>query len=240
MMAFARNGVVVANTDHLAIAGQKPRGLAAQGSVIWQFVSWRWIAGVHTLVGARDTTAAIDTTGADLLVITAPFYDNTPTNALGVTDNRGNTWSLAFTRLGSPPQAQLSILYSKPTSVGPGHTFSKAGPVAMWSLSVGAFSGSAANPMDQFVGANGAGTGTLTPSAANCLVVAGLYANGDATAITGLYADTFTLMLVAPYGSGSHPGGGLGYAIQKAAAPIGATWTVPTPIVSGAVSFLPG
>lgn len=117
------------------------------------------IAKVASVAASAATTGAIDTTGADLLVV-AVANGNGAVGASDVSDSKGNTW----TALSSyAPSSGIRLFYCKPTSVGSGHTFSQStGSFA--SIAAIAFSGTkSSSPFDQ---QNGGG-GTTTPRRTN-------------------------------------------------------------------------
>ena len=82
-------------------------------------------------------TPAIDTTGADLLVAVCDQYSQN----LGLSDNKGNTWTLGV----QAPAGNVSafLFYCQGGTVGPGHTFRWQGDYGP--ICVLAFKGSAAN-----------------------------------------------------------------------------------------------
>ena len=100
----------------------------------------------NTAKGTADTvsvtTDAIDTTGADLIVInTATFI--TSDRGVAVTDSKGNTWTPLTQYDGSDSTTRL--YYSLNPTVGTGHTFTatSTGTVAVVypSIQVSAWSG---------------------------------------------------------------------------------------------------
>jgi len=95
--------------------------------------------------GTSCTTSAIDTTGANLIVVTVHEYRvSTPAT---LSDSKGNTWSAASPALGDG-QTGNAIFYCFSPTVGSGHTFSLVGGAGGGSdttfnaLHVFAFSGS--------------------------------------------------------------------------------------------------
>lgn len=140
------------------------------------------------------TTAAIDTTGAALLIVALGN-----TNALSgteVVDSKGNTWhyTTSYYYAGGPYSA---IYYAydhggSPLSVGSGHTVTVTG----WNpaFSFVAYSGTlgSGNPFDQYNGANNNNdalvVGSITPSVNGSLVFVTwgtLYGSNYASSITG-------------------------------------------------------
>lgn len=175
------------------------------------------------------TTAGIDTTGADFLVIGTPIQDpwgGTPT------DNKSNTWtevSNSYTRT----NVRVRTFFSIPTSVGTGHTFTIApdstpdDPVGC--IFVAAFSGAKqSTPEDQINGSNNfSGTiqpGSITPGENNELIISvvGINASGTPISIDSGFTKTSTEI---NFSAGSNYGGCMAYLIQTAAAAVNPTWT---------------
>lgn len=121
------------------------------------------------------TTDAIDTTGADLLVLVLISLASTtePT----VSDNKGNTWSQRTAY--SNPSARTRIYYAVNPTVGSGHTFAATGTSSFAAIAVSAYSGcDTSAPADQenggtFSNVNSTTTGSVTPTEDGELLVAG-------------------------------------------------------------------
>ncbi len=169
------------------------------------------------------TTADIDTTGADLLVIMETIDDLYNTDP---TDSKTNTW----TQLTSYTQTnvRVRVWYSVPTSVGSGHNFTAPG-APFGSLFVAAFKGALQTaPNDQQNGANGfvntLQPGSITPSEANELIVTvlGINAAGVPISINSGFTE---LGPEIDFGAADHYGGQMAYLIQTAAAAVNPTWT---------------
>lgn len=126
------------------------------------------------------TTDAIDTSGADLLVLYAVQQTATVTPD-APTDSKGNSWTKG-TPFADPMGIYMTVYWCKPTSVGTGHTFTYAttGTTTGPEVVVLAFSGSvASSPFDDQTDATTTDTPvtslqmtSLTPSEANCLLIA--------------------------------------------------------------------
>jgi hypothetical protein len=170
------------------------------------------------------TTAAIDTTGANLLVIAVTF-DTTATQT--ISDSKGNTWN-ALTRTTNTSSGAV-LYWSTPTSVGSSHTFSNTGTSNFSSICVMAFSGAAAStPFDQENGATNSSTtlqpGSITPSQNNEIVVTGFGFNQAGTPVS--INSSFTQPTAAiEFSSGAHYGLGMAYIIQTTATAVNPTWT---------------
>jgi len=170
------------------------------------------------------TTGTVDTSGADCLIAVVSRYEDEVGGTL--TDSKSNTW----TPVSLLPEftVRCSIWYSagSPT-VGSGHTFTYAGTDVYASVAVMAFAGVHATPLDQeeaeAVGAvTTIGTGSITPTEDNELVVSGLACIDD-----GTYAvdESMTIAYQTPYDSGQHFGLAAAYKIQTTAAAIAPDWS---------------
>lgn len=172
------------------------------------------------------TTAAIDTTGANLIVI-AISYDGAATG-ITVSDNKSNTWTALTASPTGSPQARLYYCYN-PT-VGTGHTFSVAGTSGFDPIAVAAFSGSASSPVDQqngaFIGSgvnNALAPGSVTPTVDNelCVTATGFNAAGTPFSIN----DSYTILEQIDMVGSTTYGLALGYRIETTATATNPTWT---------------
>ncbi len=177
------------------------------------------------------TTDAVNTTGADLIVINVGYYSGT-TPTIAPSDSKGNTWTALTAHNQVSTLVGNRMFYCAAPTVGSGHTFTQEDLVANAypSIQMLAFSGAHASPFDQQTGAVSSGsastlaTGSLTPSEDNCLVVAGLgheVNSAGAVSING----GFTATTEAYVGSTSE-GSGCAYLIQTSAASANPTWNV--------------
>lgn len=111
---------------------------------------------------ASITTPAIDTTGADLLVVTyTRFFDVGPA-ATPITDSKGNTWVASTAELGDPGGLGfVRQFHAANPIVGTGHTFTFTLAAAGFpSVAASAFSGVVlSSPLDK----TASGTDTTTP-----------------------------------------------------------------------------
>lgn len=183
------------------------------------------VSGAKAKGGALNTfsTSAIDTTGADLLIVVVG-YATAPT----LTDSKSNTWT------GLTIRTNISIgnriYYAWNAIVGSGHTFTLTGASIVASLVVQAYAGSqvSGDPFDQQNGHDGGGnatsftTGSITPGVDNELVIAGI-----------CYSDTTSLAIDSglsivdqnPLVGGSNYGSGLADIIQTTAGAVNPTWS---------------
>lgn len=172
------------------------------------------------------SSPAIDTSGADLLVVVVFFY-NAVTADVTLTDSKSNSWT-GLTRSSHASGMSCRIYYSQGGTVGTNHTLSLAGAQIFVGVWFGAFSGSHATPFDLENGATGSGstsqtTGSITPSEGNCLVIAGICTDpGSSHSVNGGFTGAFV-----DYSGGNYEGGGGAYLIQTSAAAANPTfsWT---------------
>lgn len=144
-----------------------------------------------------DTTSAIDTTGANLLVVCFSYY--TAGADPSVTDSKGNTYTKLTPREGGV--AGALIYYCQGGTVGAGHTFSCDASSANRMISVMAFSGVAASPLGLQSGATSGGAtsiapGSVTPAQDGELIVAMAALRDGGTVSVN---DGFTIANQVPY-----------------------------------------
>ena len=173
--------------------------------------------------GNNVTTDAIDTTGANLLIIGLATYAGSVTT---VSDSKGNTWT-ALTQYGTS-DSTVRLYYAENPTVGTGHTFSADEGAKYPAISVLAVKGAATSSVaDQQNGgtvviSTTVQPGSVTPTEDNELVVTITCGySGAPSAIDG----GFALSSSVDYHSGQSMAGGLAYLIQGAAAATNPTWT---------------
>lgn len=185
------------------------------------------IASVASGAAATNTTANIDTTGADLIIAAVALY-TANTSSYTLSESKGNGNPAQFSaRVASPYKLQLNVW--RPTVVGAGHNFTvtPAGGNNIYSgLAVQAWSGAAGVVgTDQFTNFDAVGTtiqpGSITPAASNALVATCLMHDAASTiSINGGYTITGIT-----YSAGVNMGCRLAYLVQGAAAATNPTWT---------------
>ncbi len=185
----------------------------------------------HTAKSSVDTngftTAALNTTGANLLIVAISTY-TLGASFTGISDSLSNVWTRLNTYVVASNQT-VTMYYSSSAIVGAAQTFTVSGSGCYPGMAVAAFSNSASNPFDSQNGASTAsGTtlqpGSVTPSKDNELVVTGFSMQ---TAGTGSINSSF---IVADQASQTATGFGvaLGYIINgtgTSGVPINPTWT---------------
>ena len=184
------------------------------------------VSSTLSTTGAPDavTTTGINTTGANLLIVgIACDGGANPT----VTDSRGNTWT-QLTSYVNGTNARVRLYYSSPSSVGTGHTFTMGGTFNYGSVNVLAFSGAkTSTPADQQNGTSGfigsSGTGSITPTENNELIVSMISCNGQCTPTT--IDSGFTKVFEIDFASGVSYGSAIAYKIQTTAVAVNPIWT---------------
>lgn len=180
------------------------------------------------------TTASINTTGADGIVIV--LANGTILGTVG--DNKGNTYDLIGLSNTPASTGQCSLWFVPNPVVGAGHTFSFGGTSTFPSGFVIALSGTAAFQYPIAIRASqtttsGQTSTALTPLVNNCIVIAGLEYNDTVTlpSINGGFTITDSVLGVA----GNKFGGALAYLIQTGAASAQPTWTWTNSVRNAAV-----
>lgn len=176
---------------------------------------------------ADAVTSAINTTGANLLVVMIGHYDE-GRGPVTLSDSKTNTWTpITSYGVGGTNQKIIGFYVASPT-VGSGHTFTAhtESGLTYHAICVAAFSGAHATPYDTINGNSSSGAaslapGSITPSEDNCLVVSGV--NYD-SASTGSVDSGMTVTDKVENGAGNQATG-MAYKIQTTAAAINPTWS---------------
>jgi glucuronoarabinoxylan endo-1,4-beta-xylanase len=215
---------------------------------IWTFTTGSGSQTSYALVAHRvdslgpngGTGGLLDTTGADILFVLEAFNNG---GAGTLTDSKGNTWS-QLTKQGTAGSGATVLWYAKNAIVGPGHRFTITGTNTYSAIAVAAFSGSDLTlPFDVQSGHSMSNSptdqpGSVTPGAANALVITGLEFNsGPVSVDSGV-----TILDQAPLSGGQYFGVALGYSIQSAAAAVNPTWRQATSgqLATVTATFRPG
>src|SRR5262249_35648629 len=184
--------------------------------------------------GQSITTAAIDTSLANLLIIGLSLFQTAAAGVIPPKDSLNNTWTpLTVQQIGG--DNYTVIYYAKNPIVGAAHTFTSqtnAGS-AFATICVGAFRGASNNPFDVENGATAAPsttvqTGSVTPSNNNELIVTALTMNTGGQ--TASIDSGFTILDQVDLVSGQHYGGALAYKIKTNTTAENPTWTVTSSI----------
>lgn len=198
------------------------------------------------------TTAAVDTTGADLIVALLAYNVNVSDPL--VTDSKVNIWNALTVRSATNRAQRLS--WMQPGTVGASHTFTAIPPASNYlSIYVAWFAGSlASTPFDAENGTNNGGgasgplsTGTVTPFATSELFIAGIATDAGASAAMSGYTVTDAFDINAgPFSVG----GALAYKIKTDAVAETPSWNwtgsqqaaislSAFKVTAGGVAFLP-
>lgn len=169
------------------------------------------------------TTDAIDTSGADLIVVHVASQAGI---SYTLSDNKSNTWNALTIHDGNLFTASKFFYAINPT-VGSGHTFTTSGVNSAASIQAEAWSGGKlTSPFDQQNGASGTtsprSTGSVTPSEDNELVIAGL---GCFLNATPTISESMTVQQSLNWSSGNYIGGAIAHKVQTALAAINPAWT---------------
>lgn len=202
-------------------------------------MAWSLIAEIDAALGVSGgTTAGINTTGADLIIVTVTNYSAQPGS---VSDSKGNTWLAGPARSETAvSDSEARLFYAFSPTVGSGHTFSSSAGYSY--ISVLAFSGSAGSGTYDQSGSNAVAGGTsifcgsIIPTVNNELVIyAGANEQGGLTASLG------TLEVNNTGIGGSYYGQALAYYEQPTAANINPefSWTGSGNIAAVVASFRP-
>lgn len=178
----------------------------------------------NAYASATQTTAAIDTTGADLIV--AWYASSTD---ITVTDSKSNTWT-DLTLIGNGVDLIYSrVRYCLNPTVGSGHTFTNG--VSYASIAVAAFSGVSVASEAASTAGSGSGTslatGSVVPVEDNELLVAflGLAADTSSSGNTADSASGFSLITSLDSTTGVTYGAALSYQVQTSKTTRNHTWT---------------
>ena len=209
-----------------------------------------WNLRAHTSSGgsgsATNTTSAINTTGADLIVV---FLAYNLGSTVTLSDSLGNSWT-GITSISDGVTVTAIMYYCHAPTVGAAHTFSVSGSNNYCSMFVEAWSGSASSgTLDQqgttFSSSNVLSllSTSITPAVAGELIVTGIAwgasSEASVTVNDGLTQPDAALVT----GSGNYYSSGAAYLVQSVAAAIAPTWSWASPSSSCAtiiVSFEPG
>ena len=202
-------------------------------------MTWALVASTSATPGAGGgATAAINTTGANLIVVEVSEYGGGT-----FSDSNSNVWTTIGPYAGG--SSSLFLYVCVVPTVGVGHTFSYVGGDPYPSINVLAFSGSiGSGTYDQVNHATGSSVtsqaaGSITPSVSGSLVIAALAFDA---VISGQAISVGTIQEFVQQANSAHQGGAIAYYVQSAAAPINPDWTWANSSNAAAVvlSFEPG
>ena len=164
------------------------------------------------------TSSAMDTTGANLIVVSVATYGALGSN---LTDSQSNTWTALTTAASLTNRAVERLFYCINPTTSSSHTFTFIQSGTYPSISAVAFSGVAAyeseNTSTPAGNATTVQTNSVTPSKDGSLVFAGACTDG------GIYTaidSGFTLETSVSHASAQHMGSASAYLIQTTAAAV--------------------
>jgi hypothetical protein len=234
-------GVLIAYKIKTDASAENPTWSTDTGTCAWPLVIAAFKpAAPITLVASAiangttsgATTSAVDTTGANLLVLTVAYSSTSGPTPL---DSKNNIWTpLTAQATVSGSGQKIQIYYVTPSPVvGSGHTFSIGGTSSLGTIAIQAFSGvRSSSAYDQ---QNGTATttgsfvvsslqpGSITPSEGGQLFVAAI-CTGSTSSLPTLdsgYTDTGKLMQV----NGQSYGLATAYLVYPSNDPHNPTWT---------------
>lgn len=168
------------------------------------------------------TTPARDTTGANLIVVFVADGNGVPSGT-NLTDSAGNTW----TALNSHNFVPCRQFYCQNPTTSASHTFTYANGSSFSGMSMQAFSGSTASPLDVQsangdIGVTALQPGSITPTQNDDLIVTGVAIGGNP--VTFSIDSGFT---VTDNGgiTGTSIANGMAYLIQGTAAAVNPQWS---------------
>lgn len=188
-------------------------------------------ASKATAAGNSVTTSAIDTTGANLLVLGVTYLFS---DASTPTDNKSNMWH-KLTAYSQGGTSFTTIWYAYNANVGAGHTFTAPSAGNYPCISVAAFSGANATAAvfeagtDSGLGKSVSSGGTCQPGAVAAASAGDLYvsiAGGYVDATLSIDTGSSGFILLAQDGSGGQDiYGGIAYLLATNTSPVNPTWT---------------
>jgi hypothetical protein len=148
-------------------------------------MAFSFIGAVQAAVtSAPGSTGEIDTTGADIAVVSSSQWSGAAVGDMA--DNKGNTFTLIATEYGVS-QVLTQMWYTQGGSFGPGHTFGPTNGGNIYSVvSALVFGGSQASPLDTSTASSGSfgtalSTGSITPAQNDELIVTSLVVGPNET-----------------------------------------------------------
>ena len=169
------------------------------------------------------TTPAIDTSGADFIVLAAAYLQGV---TMTISDSKSNTWT-PRTQVALTGDSAIRLYYVQGGTVGTGHTFTASGTGSFPSLAALALSGSVASPFDLENGAQNASAssiqpGSITPSENNEILITAISLNNNF--VTASINGGFTISDQANATANAY-GLAMAYLIQTTAAAANPTWS---------------
>jgi hypothetical protein len=179
--------------------------------------------GTGSSNGTDVTSATINSTGANFLVAAVADFGG---GTLGtVSDSKSNSWNPLTTFVDGTNLSRVKVSWSKPTTVGSGHTASYTGTQP--AIGFAAFSNVNATPFDTEVGTSGTASnpsaGSITPSASGALLIASTGCLPNGTAPT---PDSGFTIIASLNATANNFGFGMAYLIETTIVAKNPTWTI--------------
>jgi hypothetical protein len=177
------------------------------------------------------TTAAINTTGATLIIAAIGNYNTSNATCPTITDSKSNTWAQAGPTLFASP-ANSCVRYICGPAVGAGHTFTIDGTFSALEISVWNNTATSEcldqNAGNQSYGAATISTNSIIPAGNNSLVFAmgAAYLSPNEKSITFTAPGQAFTAIDSQFSQAGHSiGSADGYFIQLTAGPVSTTYT---------------
>lgn len=200
------------------------------------------VSSSQSLGVGGGTSTGINTTGADLIVVSIAQYAGTTTTPQALTDSKvGNTWHQLTYKKSAGGNSLSVIFYAINPAVGSGHTFTYTGSVVAAAISIMAFSGSDLTaPFDAENGAisnstSSLATGSCAVNNANEVVVAAICL-GNSFSAMGI-GNSFTGLIQTAYSGGVNDGAAMAYKIASSAENPSFSWTTANEVALTIASF---
>jgi hypothetical protein len=202
-------------------------------ALFWPQIGNAWTLVAHQAApstnGNSATTAAVNITGANLIVVFVGWFSAATT--IAISDSASNTWSGP---IGTPVSANVALstyyLFNPTTSASYTVTITSPGNPTFPSVAMMAWSGAATSPLDQAAGHGNVSAGTsvqagfITPSANNELIPVGLAVDTSLPGSPSINSG-FTQLDFVPWVNGVNEAVGSGYLAQTTAAVVNPTWS---------------
>ena len=189
---------------------------------------WDLIVSLSDSLGANGgTSPSIDTTGADLIVVSVADYGASTKGTL--TDSQSNSWIELTEYTPGGLTARNRLFYVISPSTNASHTFTISGASTFAGLSVQAWNSVTGTPTyEEETGASqstGAtiNTGSVTPAVNNALIVTGVGFNGALPTMS--IDDAFIVTTQTPAVTSTSFGTGMAYKVQDTLSAENPTWT---------------
>lgn len=174
------------------------------------------------------TSSNFDSTGADTLFLTVAHE----TGAVTPTDSNSNTWTLIETKDNGFGRFNSLYRSATPATVGSGHNVTAALTNGVIGVAITGFTGGATSSIDDAENSNGGifsatiQPGSLTPGAANALIITGVSCS-DTSTDPSVINSGFTIAAHNASDAGAlGMGVGIAYLLPGSTSAVNPTWTL--------------